>query len=435
MKASHVNTLLEAIQVWAEEETDVVIISREGRKVPAHRLILSLFSSKLKNLIKSSPLYIHSTLYLPESSYESISNVLRSVYSGVAQDLDSLDQQEFEETFELLGFDKPISNESPSSVIAIDACNGDQTSRGIKRKKPNLAMREKVTYGNKDVSEEEASVGESATPILNGCLCRSYNPFLPSVSCKNKSCKVKKFHLVCVNLKTVPKGDWFCEACSTNAASVHKCQVCPYKASAQNTNGLMLHYANQHFKSSLIELIDVFFKGNRCFHCDKEVYHNGDSQKIIHIGISHGKIRTILNNYGIELQHKMPKSKHQTGSSKSAQTEKLLSDYSLPNLECELCNTKFTSTKDLRSHQAVFHFKTEITKLLKNYFLYQENKCRRCGDNKAIPSAINKIIHVGTVHGVVEELIGKNDPLIILNEDVVQEDIIEIKVEIVEEEM
>ena len=70
------------------------------------RLILSMFSSKLKILFKSSPLYLRrSTLFLPESSYDSISNVLRSIYSGVNPDLKDSDQQEFEETFHLLGFD------------------------------------------------------------------------------------------------------------------------------------------------------------------------------------------------------------------------------------------------------------------------------------------------------------------------------------------
>jgi len=465
-----VNTLREAIQVWAEEEADIVIISREGRTVPAHRIILSLFSSKLKNLIKSSPLYIHSTIYLPESSYDSISNVLKSIYSGVTQDL--CRSREFEETFRLLGFDKPISiNQSSSSLIdiedtskVIDGMRGEP-AKEFKRSKPNPAVKKKVTIGEEE-DEEDAIV----PPLPNGCLCRSFNPFLPTISCKNKSCSIKKFHLACVNLKVAPKGNWFCEACSTSL-SVYKCEVCPYDTF--QSKSLLLHYAHQHFKASLMELVDVFFKGNQCFHCDKEVYHNGDSQKIIHIGISHGKIKTILKNYGIDLQLKVPRTRQHSGTSKDSSEYSLgslkcemcnvqfrsskdllshqavfhsgptkdSSGYSLGKLKCEICNIQFTSSNGLLSHQALFHFKSEITKLLKHFFLYQENNCKKCPHlNKGIPGISNKIIHVGTVHGILEKLMHEKneeelikgrqeeekDPLIILNEVVVKEEIVEV---------
>jgi len=429
MKESHVNTLMEAIQVWSEEETDVVIVSREGWEVPAHRLILSLFSPQLKNLLKSSPLYIHSTLYIPDSSYDSISNVLKSIYSGVNQDLVSLDQQEFEETFQLLGFDKPISRKQSdvAAVIGLDiAESSEERLEELKRTKPKTVESQKITIGEEEDTDDELFPGKTV-PLLNGCLCRSYNPFLPTISCKNKSCKIKTFHLACLNLKAPPKGKWQCKDC-TNSLPVSKCEICPYDT--PHSKSLLLHYANQHFKTSLMELIDVFFKGNQCFHCDKEVYHNGDNQKIIHIGIKHGKIRTILNKYGINLKLKVPKSRQSIKSSQLNVASKEISQ-SLESISCEMCDTVFNSSDDLLSHQATVHFKSEISKLLRNYFLYQENYCRRCPGRKALPGITNKIVHVGTVHGACEKLVkdkkeAEKDKFIVLNEDVIKEEEVEV---------
>jgi len=402
MKASHVKTLQEAIKVWSEEDPDVKIISKEPRSLPAHRLILSMFSSKLKNLFKSSSLYHRSTLFLPECSYDSISNVLSSIYSGVIPDLKDSEQQEFEETFHLLGFDNRPNDQSKRKVVTHDATKSDKA--GIKRAKPNPSMRQKMSVGEVENSEDDESSPGKSDPLPNGCICRSFNPFLPTITCKNKYCKIKKFHLVCVNLKTVPKGGWTCDRCKKSTVS--KCEVCPYE-SPGGIKPLLLHYANQHFRSSLVELIDVFFKGNQCFHCEKEVYHNGESQKIIHIAIAHGKMKTILKSYGINLHMKMPKSRDQPAQFKRFDVTEMLSDGTEPTqFICELCKIRYSSNNDLLSHLGTYHFKSEITNLLKYYFLYQDNYCRRCPDQtRAIPGLSAKIIHVGTVHGVSEKLL------------------------------
>ena len=362
-----------------------------------------MFSYKLKNLFKDSPLYLSSTLYLPESSYDSIRNVLKSVYSGVTPNLEDFDQQEFQETFQLLGFDKPIDR-SGCTVDTIDASKSDNSVyNGIRRAKPNVPMRLKVPVVEEKNSEDDEASPDKSDPLPNGCLCRVFNPFLPTITCKNKSCKIKKFHQVCVNLKTVPRGGWTCEACRKPAVAKYKCEACSYE-SPGSTRQLMLHYANHHFRSSLVELIDIFFKGNRCFHCEKEVYHNRESQKIIHIGITHGKIKTILNRYGIGLHLK---TRNRSGQPKSVAVEKSIDGRDSPaDIDCELCKVKFPSNNDLLSHLGFYHFKSEITNLLNHYFLYQGNHCRRCPHlHRAIPGTYAKVIHVGTVHGVTEKLL------------------------------
>ena len=100
-----------------------------------------------------------------------------------------------------------------------------------------------------------------------------------------------------------------------------------------------------------------------------------------------------------------------------------------------MCDLVFPSNSDLLSHQAVAHFKSDITKLLKNYFLYEENNCRKCAGRKNLHGIANKIIHVGTVHGAIEKLVKKTkeaekDKVIILNEVVVkieEMEVLEIK--------
>ena len=131
---------------------------------------------------------------------------------------------------------------------------------------------------------------------------------------------------------------------------------------------------------------------------------------------------------------KVPKSRKQSGQTNTSRTEESCIGDSLVDLNCEICKIQFTSNKDLLSHQAVYHFKSEITKLLKHYFLYKDNNCRKCPlFNKGIHGATNKIIHVGIIHEVVEKLMkekmeAEKDPLIILNEVVVKEETIDLEV-------
>ena len=172
----------------------------------------------------------------------------------------------------------------------------------------------------------------------------------------------------------------------------------------------------------------------------------------------------------------MPKSRNQSGQSKSSAVRERSNGGrdSFAELNCELCKIKFSSNNDLMSHLGVYHFKSEISNLLKHYFLYQDNSCRRCPDQtRAIPGLSAKVIHVGTVHGVSEKLLeemlvaekehlegkrivkdgeknvietlkhqldkktNKKEPILILNEVVIKEELdveevmqLEIKVEI-----
>ncbi|KAK4518897.1 Bud site selection protein 6 [Mucor velutinosus] len=45
------------------------------------------------------------------------------------------------------------------------------------------------------------------------CYCQQVS-FGEMVACDNKECDVEWFHIACVDLKTVPKGKWYCDNCS-----------------------------------------------------------------------------------------------------------------------------------------------------------------------------------------------------------------------------
>ncbi|KAI8581208.1 hypothetical protein K450DRAFT_233630 [Umbelopsis ramanniana AG] len=45
------------------------------------------------------------------------------------------------------------------------------------------------------------------------CYCQQVS-YGEMVACDNDDCEIEWFHLACVNLKTVPKGKWYCDNCS-----------------------------------------------------------------------------------------------------------------------------------------------------------------------------------------------------------------------------
>lgn len=51
------------------------------------------------------------------------------------------------------------------------------------------------------------------TTIRKWCVCRR-GSFGNMIFCENQGCRIKWFHMTCVNLTVVPKGDWFCAYCA-----------------------------------------------------------------------------------------------------------------------------------------------------------------------------------------------------------------------------
>ena len=72
--------LLEALSLQAQQEPDLYLVSREGRRVPAHRCVLALYTPSLSSLLDSAPKHLAAaTLLLPHTSFEALCTLLRSV--------------------------------------------------------------------------------------------------------------------------------------------------------------------------------------------------------------------------------------------------------------------------------------------------------------------------------------------------------------------
>ncbi|KAL0078972.1 hypothetical protein F4703DRAFT_1878065 [Phycomyces blakesleeanus] len=53
------------------------------------------------------------------------------------------------------------------------------------------------------------------------CYCQQVS-YGEMVACDNTDCEIEWFHLACVDLKTVPKGKWYCNNCSTKMKGKHR---------------------------------------------------------------------------------------------------------------------------------------------------------------------------------------------------------------------
>ena len=72
--------LLEALSLQAQQEPDLYLVSREGRRVPAHRCVLALYTPSLSSLLDSVPNHLAAaTFLLPHTSFEALCTLLRSV--------------------------------------------------------------------------------------------------------------------------------------------------------------------------------------------------------------------------------------------------------------------------------------------------------------------------------------------------------------------
>ena len=76
----------------------------------------------------------------------------------------------------------------------------------------------KSTYNtNKNSNGKPKTVVPADLPIDPNeplyCYCQQVS-YGEMVACDNTDCEVEWFHLACVDLKTVPKGKWYCDNCS-----------------------------------------------------------------------------------------------------------------------------------------------------------------------------------------------------------------------------
>ncbi|KAI8061042.1 hypothetical protein BC940DRAFT_310675 [Gongronella butleri] len=86
-------------------------------------------------------------------------------------------------------------------------------TKGNKDAKPKA----KNTAGKKTASPDPPI--DPSEPLY--CYCQQVS-FGEMVGCDNADCDLEWFHLACVNLKTVPKGKWYCYTCSAKMKAARK---------------------------------------------------------------------------------------------------------------------------------------------------------------------------------------------------------------------
>jgi len=97
--------------------------------------------------------------------------------------------------------------ENLSSVQAIGS-DAKTTSSKV-----NLGQRGDLTGGGSCASTEPLAVDMPPDPNEpKYCTCHQVS-FGEMIACDNKDCKIEWFHFACVDLKSKPKGRWYCPEC------------------------------------------------------------------------------------------------------------------------------------------------------------------------------------------------------------------------------
>ena len=57
------------------------------------------------------------------------------------------------------------------------------------------------------------------------CICRQPEDHRKMIECSNTNCKTQWFHVSCIKMKRVPKGEWFCTSCRAKNKRKRKRQI------------------------------------------------------------------------------------------------------------------------------------------------------------------------------------------------------------------
>ncbi|KAI8093049.1 uncharacterized protein BX664DRAFT_99634 [Halteromyces radiatus] len=97
----------------------------------------------------------------------------------------------------------------PGNLIRTSQNAKDQrTPKSQDKTRPFSTGKSKKTSSNSDMNIDPNE------PLY--CYCQQVS-FGEMVACDNADCDIEWFHLACVDLKTVPKGKWYCDNCSSKS--------------------------------------------------------------------------------------------------------------------------------------------------------------------------------------------------------------------------
>ena len=174
--------------------------------------------------------------------------------------------------------------------------------------------------------------------------------------------------------------------------SEQRCGLCG-KSGLEGKEGLYRHYAYQHYKSRLFELLGENKK--ECPFCEHQFEFMAEIPG--HIGYHHSKVEDFL-----------PQHLHVKASSPAQQAHKpsvLSGSQSVPDrtrdkYSCGLCDLKpFVKRSELYRHYSTDHFSRRLNQFINK----KERTCTICG--VVIHKLRNLLRHVGSTHDKVEEFL------------------------------
>jgi len=99
---AHSSTILETLQSWSEEESDVQLISAQGDKIQTHRIFLKLYSLLMNSALQEFPSDSVPSIFIPAST-ASLINLIKILSTGVSLSDQKEDLVDVVATAQLLG--------------------------------------------------------------------------------------------------------------------------------------------------------------------------------------------------------------------------------------------------------------------------------------------------------------------------------------------
>ena len=98
----------------ASNDPDMFLISREGKSLPAHKCVLTLFSPGLANLLASCPPHLPPSLLLPDTGFRALCGLLSLFYTGLLPVKEGEEEvlKEVEGTAAMMGLTLDLRRES-----------------------------------------------------------------------------------------------------------------------------------------------------------------------------------------------------------------------------------------------------------------------------------------------------------------------------------
>jgi len=150
---AHSSTILETLQSWSEQESDVQLVSQEGEKIHTHRIFLKLYSHLLNNALQDFPSDSVPSIFIPAST-ASLMNLIKILSTGVSLSEQKEDLVDVVNTAEVMGIylegiqigEKDVPTESNDEFIedSVEEEENDEVEKNIEKNHESVKKAENI---------------------------------------------------------------------------------------------------------------------------------------------------------------------------------------------------------------------------------------------------------------------------------------------------